>query len=295
MANENYVDGSWWDAACARQGHTGWSDQQVYAYDQPVRRASVARALEATFPHSLAGMETADIGCGTGDFTLLLAARGARVLAIDFSAAVLAVARGRAVQQGAVARFECASATEIPAADASFDLVTSITVLQHLVRDEDLQRGVRELERVLRPEGRLLFLELAPPILAPNRSPDGHVIERPIESWRAFFESGGFDLEREFAYPQFGITALRLLANVIDRARGTTPATTPSTGALVPTAAESAAPGFKRRLLRGGLWLLRSILLVIAWPFDHLLRLQVPRSQRYYRLWILKKKGLKQT
>jgi SAM-dependent methyltransferase len=284
MAGERPVDGTWWDAAFARQGHTGWADQQVYAYDQPLRRASVARALDAALP-SLRDVAAADIGCGTGDFTLLMAARGANVLALDFSAAVLEVARRRGAEAGARARFVCASATQIPAENAAFDLVTSITVMQHLVRDEDLARGVGELARVLRPRGRVVFLELAPPLPAPNRSPDGHVIERPPVTWRAAFAAGGLVVEREFAYPQYGITALRLLARAIDHARGTQP------GGATPAAGEEAAapPGFKRRLLRVALWLARSTLLLIAWPLDHLLRLQVPRSQRYYRLWLLKK------
>ena len=291
MSDENYVDGSWWDAAVARQGHTGWADQQVYAYDQPVRRACVARAIEAAFPRSLAGLDAADVGCGTGDFTLLLAARGARVLAIDFSAAVLEVARRRGAHLGTAVRFECASATQIPAANASFDLVTSITVLQHLVRDADLRLGVSELARVLRPKGRAVILELAPPLDAPNLSSQGHVIERPLQAWRAAFEGGGLTIEREFAYPQYGITTLRLLARAIDRMRGTSGE---QSGAAVEVGVET-APGFKRRMLRGSLWLLRSILLALAWPFDHLLRMQVPAGQRYYRLWILRKQGLNQT
>jgi 2-polyprenyl-3-methyl-5-hydroxy-6-metoxy-1,4-benzoquinol methylase len=290
--NQKFVDGAWWDAAFARQGHTGWADQQVYAYDQPLRRASVARAIDASCAR-LEGVAAADVGCGTGDFALMMSARGARVVAIDFSAAVLEVARQRAARAGANVSFACASATQIPAENAAFDLITSITVLQHLVRDEDLRRGVAELARVLRPNGRVIFLELAPPLAAQNRAPDGHVVERPPDSWRAAFAAGGLAVEREFAYPQYGITALRLLARAIDRLRGTRVehpnGTQPADDAAVTAVAADAAPGFKRRLLRGGWWLARSFLLLIAWPLDHLLRLQVPRSQRYYRLWLLKK------
>jgi len=285
MAGEQKVDGAWWDSAFARQGHTGWADQQVYAYDQPLRRASVARAIDAACPR-LTGMAAADVGCGTGDFALMLASRGASVLAIDFSAAVLEVARRRGASVSAPMRFVCASATQIPAEAAAFDLVTSITVMQHLVRDEDLKLGMSELARVLKPDGRVVFLELAPPLPAPNRSPDGHVIERPPESWRAAFEAGGLAIDSEFPYPQYGITALRLFARAIDRVRGTTP-----TGATpaADSGGDAAPAGFKRRLLRAALWFARSLLLLISWPLDYLLRLQVPKRQRYYRLWILKK------
>ena len=81
-------------------------------------------------------------------------------------------------------------------------------------------------------------------------------------------------------------TALRLLATAIDRARGPQPGAARESATEPPTAE---TPGFKRRLLRGGLWLIRCILLVVAWPLDHLLRLPVPAGQRYYRLWLLKR------
>jgi len=288
MAGEKHVDGRWWDAAFERQGHTGWADQQVYAYDQPLRRASVQRAIDAAFPRPLAGIDAADVGCGTGDFTLLLGARGARVLALDFSAAVLEQARLRSVAAGVPARFVCASATAIPADDASLDLIASITVMQHLVIDADLARAISELARVLRPDGRVVFLELAPPLLAANRSPDGHVIERPPEAWRSAFEAGGLTIEREFAYPQYGITALRLFARAIDRLRGTGSEGGAENSSPAPVATDP-APGFARRMLRLGLNVTHTLLLLVTWPLDHLLRLQVPKRQRYYRLWILKK------
>lgn len=286
MGADKVVSNSWWDATCARQGHTGWADQQVYHYDQPVRRASVRRVLARLHPRGLSGQSAIDIGCGTGDFTLMLHALGARVVGVDFSAAVLETARLRARDQARDIRFVRASCTDIPEPDASADLVTSVTVLQHLTDDADLLRAVRELARLLKPAGRLVILELAPPLEAPNRSADGHVIERPPSAWHSAFVAGGLRIESESAYPQYGITALRLMAQAIDRARGDGGTAAPAAAA----ATDADRPlTLTRRLLRQALWLVRLSLLALAWPLDRLLRFQVPQRYRYYRLWVLSK------
>lgn len=285
MSADRAVDSGWWDAAFGRQGHTGWADSLVYAYDQPIRIASVRRALGRIAPSGLHERGAVDVGCGTGDFTLLLRRAGARVLAFDFSAAVLEKLRARLPADASDVRIVQASATDIPAESGSADVITSITVLQHLVHDDDLARALREFRRVLRPEGRIIILELAPPIPAPNLSPDGHVIERPTSAWRQAIESAGLRIEREATYPQWGITLLRLLARAIDGARGTAPAAPPA----VASAAVAERPGPMRQLLRVGLTVARAGLLGVAWPLDHLFRLPVPAAHRYYRLWQVKK------
>ena len=138
--------------------------------------------------------------------------------------------------------------------------------------------GIREIEKALQKKDKTNKLT----IQKDARNAD---IILSLETEPKFVE-GGFKIEREFAYPQFGITALRLLASVIDRARGT------DTGAVPPDSRNraSAAPaGAARRAMRLALWLVRSVLLALAWPLDRLLRLQVPQRYRYYRLWVLSK------
>ena len=278
------VGKQWWDAAYQRQGHTGWADRLVYAYDQPIRRASVRAALAQVYGQSLAGVQALDAGCGTGDFAALLHDRGAQVVAFDFSPLVVEAAQRRWPASDRLS-FTCASITSVPAPAGFANLVTCVTVLQHLTRDEDHATALAELRRVLAPQGAILLLELAPPLSEPKRSPDGHVIERPPAAWRKALAQAGLRIEREAVYPQWGITSLRLLASAIDRIRGTQASAAATTA---PAAEGAGSPGVARRALRLALQTVRLLLLALCTPLDHLFRLPVPQRQRYYRLWILR-------
>jgi demethylmenaquinone methyltransferase/2-methoxy-6-polyprenyl-1,4-benzoquinol methylase len=105
-----------------------------------------------------------DVCCGTGDLAIELAARvGPRgtVVGCDFSEPMLELARPKAAVRGLdQVRFEWADALELPYPDASFDAVTVGFGVRNLV---DLQRGLGELARVLRPGGRLVILEITQP------------------------------------------------------------------------------------------------------------------------------------
>jgi demethylmenaquinone methyltransferase/2-methoxy-6-polyprenyl-1,4-benzoquinol methylase len=105
-----------------------------------------------------------DVCCGTGDLAFELAGRvGPRgtVVGCDFSEPMLELARRKAVERklGQV-RFEWADALELPYAGASFDAVTVGFGVRNLV---DLERGLEQLVRVLRPGGRLVILEITQP------------------------------------------------------------------------------------------------------------------------------------
>lgn len=98
-----------------------------------------------------------DIGCGDGALCARLAALGADVTGLDADPHMLAAARERARQ--ARAAFACVrgDVRALPFADDTFDVVVAVTVLC-LVSDAAL--AVREMARVLRPGGRLVFGEL---------------------------------------------------------------------------------------------------------------------------------------
>jgi SAM-dependent methyltransferase len=98
------------------------------------------------------GARVLELGCGTGEFTRRVVPAGARVVALDLSGDLLAKARAKI---GAAARFVRASAHVLPFADASFDVVYGCSVLHHL----DVEVALREVRRVLRPGGRLVFSE----------------------------------------------------------------------------------------------------------------------------------------
>lgn len=107
------------------------------------------------------GARILDVGCGPGHLAFELSDRGFDVTGIDLDPGMItqAVARG-ASRDPAPSRptFLVASAAALPFEDASFDLVVSTLSTHHW---DDLPAGLRELGRVVRPDGPILIWELA--------------------------------------------------------------------------------------------------------------------------------------
>ncbi len=104
-----------------------------------------------------------DACCGTGDLAFELAGRvgpQGTVIGSDFSERMLDVAREKALGRSLPVRFEWGDALDLSYDDGSFDAVTVGFGVRNLA---DLERGIGELTRVLRPGGRLVILEITQP------------------------------------------------------------------------------------------------------------------------------------
>ena len=99
------------------------------------------------------GENALDVGCGTGNYTLDLAARGLRCVGVDLSAGMLDVASAKCSRMSPRPDYVQASAVRLPFPDAQFDLVLCVTALEFVEGPED---AVAEMVRVLRPGGRLV-------------------------------------------------------------------------------------------------------------------------------------------
>jgi demethylmenaquinone methyltransferase/2-methoxy-6-polyprenyl-1,4-benzoquinol methylase len=102
------------------------------------------------------GDRVLDACCGTGDLAVAAARAGAQVTGADFADAMLARARGKSAD----VEWVRADVLALPFRDASFDAVTIGFGLRNLA---DLEGGLRELARVLRPGGRLGCLDVTRP------------------------------------------------------------------------------------------------------------------------------------
>jgi demethylmenaquinone methyltransferase / 2-methoxy-6-polyprenyl-1,4-benzoquinol methylase len=119
-----------------------------------------------------AGQRALDVATGTGDLAFELAGRvgpGGEVVGTDFSERMLeiarekAAARGRPGSDGAV-RFEAANALALPYRDGEFDAATVAFGARNF---SDLEGGLREMVRVVRPGGRVVVLEITTPSRPP--------------------------------------------------------------------------------------------------------------------------------
>lgn len=93
------------------------------------------------------GMEVLDVACGTGNATIPAARAGARVTGLDFSDALLAVARERAADAMVEVDWVEGDAQDLPFEDGSFDRV--ISTFGHMFAP-DHERTAAEMKRVCR-------------------------------------------------------------------------------------------------------------------------------------------------
>jgi len=102
------------------------------------------------------GDRVLDACCGTGDLAIGATKRGAQVTGLDFSPRMLERARRKDPQ----VEWVQGDALALPFEDASFDAATVGFGVRNVA---DLEAGLRELRRVLRPGGRLGILEITTP------------------------------------------------------------------------------------------------------------------------------------
>jgi SAM-dependent methyltransferase len=106
----------------------------------------------------VATLRIVDLGCGTGDLTLRLGRAGAaEVVGVDISPTSISLATRRAeiFEPDTPVRFVTGDAHDTGLATGTFDLVVGKLVLHHL----ELGRALDEIERLLRPSGRAVFIE----------------------------------------------------------------------------------------------------------------------------------------
>ena len=120
-----------------------------------VYRPWLAAAVEAAGP----GDRAADLGCGSGRFSGLLAGAYGSVLAVDVSGRELELARARHAHDRV--RYEQRSLLDVtPATDGTFDLVLSVNTIFHL-RDHD--RVLAHVRDLVAPGGWAVLVDIVSP------------------------------------------------------------------------------------------------------------------------------------
>jgi 2-polyprenyl-6-hydroxyphenyl methylase/3-demethylubiquinone-9 3-methyltransferase len=141
---------SWWDPAGPSRPLHELNPLRLRYIEQAL--ALRGRAL------ALRGASVLDVGCGGGILSEAMANRGARVLGIDLSQAVLDVAELHALENKLEIQYRSVAAEDLAAVQPdSFDLVTCMEMLEHV---PDPAASLRALANLVRPGGDVIVSTL---------------------------------------------------------------------------------------------------------------------------------------
>jgi len=139
----------YWDAQAPAFG-----DEPDHGLRDPVVRDAWRHLLRASLPEPPA--DIADLGCGTGSLSVLLAVDGYRVQGVDISGEMVAAAARKSAAADVAATFHTGDASEPDIADASIDAVVVRHVTWALTAPG---AAIRRWASLLRDDGRLVLVE----------------------------------------------------------------------------------------------------------------------------------------
>lgn len=126
--------------------------------DKVWRKKAVKEMLNANAP-----LNILDVACGTGDFTIEIAQKapaGSKVTGIDLSEGMMKIGRRKMEAAGVDARMVQGDCEDLPYPDNTFHRISVGFGVRNF---EHLEIGLKEMHRVLAPDGKLVILELSVP------------------------------------------------------------------------------------------------------------------------------------
>jgi SAM-dependent methyltransferase len=127
-----------------------------------------------------------DVGCGTGEHALMVAARGLEATGIDASPTAIRLAREKMARRSLDARFDVWDALDLAAFGEQFDTVLDCGLF-HVFDDDDRARFVASLRAVVVPGGRyflLCFSDTQPGDWGPRRVREDELQHCFADGWR---------------------------------------------------------------------------------------------------------------
>lgn len=128
--------------------------------DRGWRKKAVREIVDTAHP-----LKVLDVACGTGDFAIAIAkssAPGSQITGVDLSEGMMAVGREKVAREGLQGKIsmEQGDCEKLGFPDGTFDRVSVAFGVRNF---EHLELGLREMRRVLRPDGKAVILELSIP------------------------------------------------------------------------------------------------------------------------------------
>lgn len=204
-------------------------EKMVPSYDSYMRkitfgRERILREMTVSLAQVKPGDSILEVGCGTGTLTLAAKQKAGllgKVFGIDVIPGMIELSQRKAAQANEDITFQLGSIDDIPFSENLFDVVMCSFMIFHMSEDTR-RKGIAEIYRVLKPNGRLLVLDLAlptPPIQrAIAKMFFGGMLQHELRELRPLMDASGFS-DVEIAPVKFSIFGLSILSFVRGRAR----------------------------------------------------------------------------
>lgn len=168
-----------WDHSSHENFYEYYQEQSLAEHTLERFRA-IQKAVLLALPRArrIERLAVADIGCGAGTQAMLWSESGHLVRGLDVNARLLELARTRAGQRGLTTAFEVGSATELPWADRTMDVVLVPELLEHVA---PWRQCLNEFARVLK-HGGILYISTSNKLC-----PVQQEFSLPLYSWYPAF------------------------------------------------------------------------------------------------------------
>jgi len=204
-------------------------EQMVNSYDSYMRKMTLGREralreMTVNLAQVKPGDCVLEVGCGTGTLTLAAkrqAGPSGKVFGIDIIPGMIELSQRKAAQAGVDVAFQLGSVEDIPFPANQFDVVMCSFMIFHM-SEMVRRKGIAEIYRVLKPQGRLLVLDLALPVQPLSRAIAkllfGSMLQHDLRELLPLMEASGF-AGIEVAQARFRVLGLSILAFVRGSAR----------------------------------------------------------------------------
>jgi ubiquinone/menaquinone biosynthesis C-methylase UbiE len=206
-------------------------EKMVASYDSYMRkitfgRERVLREMTVSLAQVKPGDCVLEVGCGTGTLTLAAkrqAGPSGKVFGIDIIPGMIELSQQKAAQANEEVTFQSGSMDDIPFPANQFDVVMCSFMIFHM-SEMTRRKGIAETYRVLKPQGRLLVLDLALPTRPLPRSIArallGGMLQHDLGELLPLMEASGFS-DIEIAQAPFRVLGLSILSFVRGSAQKT--------------------------------------------------------------------------
>jgi ubiquinone/menaquinone biosynthesis C-methylase UbiE len=200
-------------------------ERMVDTYDKYMKRITLGREdalrrMTVNLSQVKEGDCVLEVGCATGSLTLAAkrqAGPTGKVFAIDIIPGMIEVSRKKAAQANLDVTFQEASVEAIPFPDQHFDVVICSFMIFHM-SEKVRRKGITEIYRVLKPEGKLLVLDLS---LPPGRISRmilrlllGFMLKHDLKELQPMLESAGYS-KVEISRAKYRVFGLPLLSYLL--------------------------------------------------------------------------------